>query len=304
MLRSPLAVFSEFRGTTGAVVVVLAVAMWFVTVGLAAALQLQTATDGWWEQFLPVVYLEAQIDGDHQRALKAEIEGWSEVASVAVDEPEALLARLEAHLGDDAIGDIGVDASMMPTGLIVRPRVWRPGQVEALARLEALEVRPSVIAVDAPKPGALAWVDGARKVIIGWSLMVLILFGGALIGLGAFLRRLQEHERGENHLLELFGASPSVLRRSTLLRGVILGTAAGTLGGLAFLLWSLSLDGLVVDLVGVGALSAERSALWACALVPVGMVSGALVGWICGWPRAGGNGEGRESLLDWPKESA
>ncbi len=302
MLRSPLSALADFRGTTLGVVFALAAALWFIMVAMTSAVQLQSAAEGWWEQFLPVVYLEPQVGDEYRAAVREEIEGWSEVDSVRVDEPEEILSRLQDHLGEDDAAEWGVKPAMMPTGLVVRPRIWRPGQVELLARLEALEVRSRVLAVDAPKPQALAWMDGARAVIVGFGVMVVILLLSALIGLATFLYRLQEREGDENHLLEVFGASPAVLRRSTLLRGVILGTAAGALGGLAFLPWSLVLDGVVVDLVGVGALPAQRAALWAVVMVPVGSALGTAVGWVCGRPKRGGGSERSKSLLDWERK--
>ncbi len=303
MLRSPLAIFGEYRFTTVGVVLSVAMSLWLVAALLAAAVQVQSATEHWWDQFVPVVYLEAQVGSETADELRADILEWSQVESVEIEGPDEVLARLQEHLGEEEARQTGVDASMMPTALVVRPHLWRPGEVEVIARLEALNVRSAVLAVDAPEAGALSWLQRARQVVLGLAIVVFFGVGASLVGLAAFLRRLQELERRENHLLEIFGATALALRRPALWRGMILGAAAGTVAAAGFWPWSIMLDGFAVELVGSGTFTPVDSALWAGALVPAGVVLGAITGWICGRPTRTEETGKMQTLLDWQKDS-
>lgn len=296
MLRSPLALLDNYRWTTAGTVLALAVSLWLGAALLTAVMQVQAAVGTWWHEYTPVVYLEPGTGDEEVEAMADELTQWAGVTDVTVDPPEEILDRLEAHLERDE-DEVTLDASMMPTGLMVLPVVWRPGQEELIARLEALEVRAEVLAIDVPNPGALAWLDGARNVAIGLALAMLAGLVAALLGLGAFLRRLQRVEGTENHLLEVFGAPANALRRPTLWRGMILGAAAGMLAAATYLPWALVLDGFAVDLVGRGAFPALRAGLWSCALAGAGLVAGAAVGWIFG-RRPNGT---TEQLLEWPR---
>jgi cell division protein FtsX len=281
---------------------VVATALWLVAAGGASALQFPQASQGWWEQYLPVVYLQAGIGAEEVDALKEEMEGWSAVSSVEVEDEEVSFARLEEALGVDEVREMGVSVEMMPVQLVGHPQVWRPGQVEIIARVEAMEMRDIVVEVDAPKAGALSWIQNGRIIASVFAVVVVLALLGALFTLGAFLRRLQEKERREYHLLEVFGASSAALRRPNLWRGMGLGTVAGGLAGMAFLPWSLSLDRFVAGIAGVGALPDILTALCAVALLPVGLFFGGLVGWISS-RRSRARSPGKmEGLLDWERE--
>ena len=298
MLRSPVAILGDHRVATVGVVMGVAVAMWFGAALVMSGVQLHQGATTWWEDFAPAVYLEPGISEEAVEAMAEEIAGWSSVAAVEVMDAEEMLALLQGHLGDE---EVEVTAMMMPTRLVVEPQIWRPAEVEVLARLEALEVRSSVIAVDAPRPGALAWLEQARRVALGALVMALLGLLGALVGLGVLLRRLQELERRENHLLEVFGASPSSLSRPAVWRGTTLGIAAGVVGGGALLPWALFLENLMEELVGAGAIGALEAAVWAGVLVVVGAVLGGATGWICGRPSGRTDRDEKATLLEWDR---
>ncbi len=303
MLRSPFTVFAQHRGTTAAMIFGLGAALWLVAATASGAVQLESAADGWWQQFSPAVYVDKPADGSSTRKLVAEISEWSEVGAVDVEGREEQFSALEEHLGPDEIGRLRVDESMMPTRIVVEPRLWRPGEVELVARIEALEVREEVVGIDAPGAGALAWMERARIAVGGVLIVVVIIAVVALIVLASWLRRLQQREWRENHLLEVFGASPTALRMATLWRGTVLGGAGGLVAAIGFLPWALVVDKLVVDLAGTGAMPAVRAALWAGGLVVVGLVAGAGVGWGCSRPSSDGRKQRADALLDWYGDS-
>ena len=302
MLRSPLEALAAHRITTIGVIVAVATSLWLVAALGASVVQAQTSADGWWEGFLPVVYLDPGAGQEKTNALADEIEEWAQVASVEVEGPDQAMERLEEQLGADEVRDMGVDETMMPTSLVVHPHLWRSDQVEVIANAEALEVRSEVVGVDAPRAGALDWLDGARIVLVGLALAVFLALLSSLVAMTTFLRRIQAGERRENHLLEVFGASRSGLRRPTLWRGLVLGTSAGFVAAIGFLPWALLVDGLAVDVVGSGAFSAVRAGLWSCALIGAGLAIGVVVGWFGGRRPRRKNSGGMKGLLDWERE--
>ena len=302
MLRSPLAIFGEYRLTVVAMISLLATGLWLTAAVAAAAFQVQEASESWWERFVPVVYLEAGIEAGEVDSLREEIAGWAGVSAVEVESASQALLRLQEQLGAEEVKTMGVTEAMMPVSLIVEPEMWRPGQVEVVARVEALEMRDIVVGVDAPEAGALRWIRDGYGIALIFFVVVVLGLVGALFALGALLRRLQEKERMENHLLEVFGASSGGLRRPTLFRGITIGAIAGALSGVAFLPWSLSLDRFVTTIAGTGALPDIMTAIWAVALLPTGVVIGAVVGWVSG-RRSRRNTPGKmEGLLDWERE--
>lgn len=305
MLRSPLEAFGRQRLVTATSMLALSVALWMIA-GLGIAfIQLETAAEEWFEQFVPAVYLEAGVDGPDVASIESEIEGWSEISAVDVEPPEASLQRLRQHLGDDEVHRLGIDEAMMPTRVVVHPRWWRPGQIDVTSRIRALEVREYVVAVDVPESEAVLWVERGRLVFFGVGLAAALGLVAALLAMAMALRRFQERERQEYHLLEVFGATPTALRGPTIWRGMVLGAAAGLVAALGLLPWSIAVQGWVVETVGHGAFSALRSALWAAAVVPIGAAIGVVIGWCCRRPKAvdDASTEQSDGLLQWRRES-
>ena len=303
-MRSPLDSLGHHRAATAGVVLALAASMWLVAAVGVAVFQIQQGASTWWASFSPVVYLEGGADSEEVERLRTEIEGWSEVSTVTVEGPQKMMARLKEEFGAEEVEAMGVEASMMPTALVVTPRLWRPKEVELVARLEAMEVRRSVVEVEAPAPGALDWMERGRSVAAGVLIAAAISLMASLIGFSSFLRHLQYRHRRENHLLEVFGASRWALRRPTLIRSLVLGTTAGAVAAIGFLPWVLTVDGFVEEVVGAGAMTATEMALWSVALVALGSGLGAALGWRCSRPHDVGTGAVMESLLEWENEKA
>ncbi len=302
MLRSPLSLLGEHRWSAAAVVLCLGAALWILAALVTAGLQTRAAVEGWWELYTPAVYLEADVTETAMGALKTELEGWPQVRSVALEDREAAMTRLVEEIGAEEVEALGITTDLMPAVLLVEPVLWYPGEAETLSRLQALEVRPEVVTVDVPSPQAVAWVNRGRAVVLGPAVIALLLWIGALGGLAVFLRRLQESERRENHLLEVFGASAMALRRPTIWRGAVLGFCAGAVAGGLFLPWSLSLDTFVAGFAAEGAMSAVSSALISAALPVIGLSCGTLVGWAGARPRQVSEVPRMKGLLGWERE--
>lgn len=302
MLRSPLVALGKYRWSAAAVVVSLAAMLWFGASLGAVAAQVEEAGAKWWENFHPVVYLEAEVDPGVLAELVGEVEGWPGVGSLEIREPAAALRTLQEKLGEDEVQRLGVDERMMPTALLLSPTVWQPGQVELVARLKALEVRDEVVGVDVPDGQTLQWLNQGKRVLSGLGLAAFIGLLGALGGLAGFLRRLQEDERWENHLLEVFGAAPGVLRRASFWRGAALGAGAGVLAGAGFLPWALALDDIWAKVLGASAEGAVQAGLGAIGLVLIGLVLGGVTGWLVGEPAKRKSSGGMETLLRWEWE--
>ncbi len=299
MLRSPLQLLSAHRAQTTAVVLVMAVALWLVAAVPAALIQLQTGADHWFEQFVPVVYIDPGADEQTLVTMVEEIDDWDGVAGVEHHDSSRAYERIGDVIGDDELASMGVTEAMVPELLIIEPVLWKPGQIELLARAEALEERQEVVAVDVPDARSLEWMDDARWMVAALGATALIALIAALAVVVNFLRMLSRRERREHHLLEVFGAKPRVLRFPALWRGLVVGASAGTAAAVGFVGWSLLLDRVVVGLAGIGAMSALDSALWAGALFVVALLLGAVAGWIGGQPPADGS---KNSMLEWPKE--
>lgn len=303
MLRSPVESLARHRGTTAGVVIAMAASLWLVAALGSAIIQIQNGADAWWDEFYPVVYLDSGTTEAEVDQVRDEIDSLSQVSAVTVESAEAMVDRLAEEFGADEVRAMGVEASMMPTALVVQPSIWRPGEPELVARLEAMKVRQSVMDVDAPEPGALSWLKRGRTVVGGVAAAVVAVFGASVIGLASFLRHLQYRHRRENHLLEVFGATPMALRRATLFRGLVLGTAAGVVAAIGFLPWALAADGVVAEVAGTGAMSAATSAIVSVVILTTGAVVGIVAGWGCARPFEERGDERMESLLEWEDEA-
>lgn len=301
MLRSPLEALDDHRWQTVGVVVLLAAALWMAAATAASLQQLEAASQGWFEAFVPAVYLEADVEDRSVETLVEELEDWSGVRGVDVEDPEIAYRRLEEQLGAREVRDLEIDERMMPVRVVVRPETWRPGTVDLVARVEALEERDHVVAVDVPSAEVGERVDRIRMVLFGTAAVVAVALLGALASLVLLLRRLQRSERREHHLLEVFGASPASLRRVSLWRGMFVGAVAGLVAAVAFVAWSLVVDELIYEWAGHSAMTATRSALWGSALIGLGVVSAGAVGWLFGGP---GGDEETESMLEWQRDES
>ena len=303
MLRSPLTALGEWRTRVVLNFLGLGAMIWLVAASLTMVVQVESAGTQWWEGYQPVVYLDGVSGDEVAAALGEEIEAWRSGAKVNVEGREIVLERVVQDLGSEKVRKMGLSEEMMPLVLLVEMDMWGAGREEFIARLEALEVRDEVIGVEVPGADALSWINQGRGVFAGFGVVMVLLLLGVLGGMGSFLRQIQAGERRENHLLEVFGASPGGLVRASVVRGIVLGGGAGTMAALGFVPWVLVLEGFVDHFGTTAVVSAGQAALLGAGLIPAGMALGALVGlWSA---RPGGSGRqmsAMESLLEWESE--
>ena len=298
MLRSPLQALGRYRGRTAVVALSLAVALWLVAALVTLAWEVEEKAYEWWDHFVPVVYLESGVDAGEVDAMVQEIEEWPRVSKVRVEGQEAFLERLMATPEWDE--GLGLEAAMMPTALVVRPSPWFPGEAEAVARVEALEVRESVLMVDAPGAESLEWVAPMRRLLWGVGAMTVLGLVASFLGLVGFLRGVHRRSRREYHLMERFGMRGSRLRSPSLWRGVAMGTGAGVVAAGALLVWLVALRQFSDALWGGAATSAMGALVMAVVLGLSGVLVGALAGWMGGFAHGDGVGdEANDSRLLW-----
>lgn len=302
MLRSPLAALKRRRLHTAGVVVVMAVSMWMGAALVVGLQQLGATTEGAFQQFVPAVYLHQDVDDTRSAALQGEIQDWSGIATVEVESPEETFDRLEQQFGESELREMALDGQMMPTRLLVHPRVWQPDRVELLARIEALEEREGVVAVDVPSTEVFDWMQRGRIVVATGGAVVVLGLLGAVAALALLLRSIEWRRRRENYLLEMFGASDLSLRTPSLWRGGVVGGTAGVVAALMFVPWSLVLSDFTADIAGENVFSAVQSALWAGGLVAAGAAIGAAVGWFAASPSGPRDDERMEPLIRWSGE--
>lgn len=302
-MRSPLVALGAHRLWTASVVLGLGALLSLGGVlGLASA-QLEEAQESSAQQFWPAIYVEGQPESAQLEALIVELEGWPRVSAVHQRSPDESMALLRGRLGDEEVRRMGLDASLLPVVLEVEPSVgtWK---AEALvAQVAALEVREEVVGVDLPETPALeamaAWGALGTGVWMGWALALL----GALMGLGGLLWRLREEERAEQAMLERFGASRAALCRPTLMRGLVLGAAAGLLAASGTLVALNAMRRALEPLLLDATLGAAAAAPMIVAQLLGGVLLGAGVGWALRRPRAPRDARGSlRPLLDWRLE--
>ncbi|TXD36489.1 hypothetical protein FRC98_11660 [Lujinxingia vulgaris] len=300
MLRSPLVALSKRRTWTACVLLGLAAILSLGGVLALGSWQLERAQQSAATQYWPAIYVEGQPESAQLDALIAEVEGWSRVAQVHRRSPDENMELLRERLGDEDVRQMGLDASLLPVVLEVEPSALGQSSEALAAQVAALEVRDEVVAVDLPESQALeamaAWRAIRVGVWVGWALALL----GALMGLGGLLWRLREEERAEQAMLEQFGASRVALGRATLVRGLVLGAAAGALAAPATLLTLSALSAALQPLLVDATLSAAAAVPVMVAQICGGALLGALLGWALRRPRQADRAEGAlRPLLDW-----
>jgi len=111
--------------------------------------------------------------------------------------------------------------------------------------------------------------------VLGWfrwgtilgGLLVLAGIGLAVHQIADFLRRLRRREATELALLERFGAEPSALRRSTWIRGLVVGIWAGVVAFGVMLAVGLAWRGMIDELFG--AMSVDGDWQWIAVGAPL-----------------------------------
>jgi len=266
MIQSPLELCRRLRWQTLSVVVACSLALMLPGLIGVVAMASQEASQRWLENYHPVVYLNYDITQESLDALTQEVEGWSSVESVHVRRPADARKDLEARLGTEAIQELGVSASMLPTSLVIKPGQAVIGHIDLVSRVASLDARMEVEAVRIPDSMALR-VLSLTGVFLSFSFVLglLSLFAFVLI-LGEFLVRLLEYEKDQNDVLTMFGATGTVLRRPTLIRGVAIGAWSGALTSFVLVFTLVMVQGLLHSALGV---TSAMLGAWPFALLPL-----------------------------------
>lgn len=300
MLRSPLVAPGKRRVWTACVLLGLAATLSLGGMLALGSGQLARAQQSAATQYWPAIYVEGQPESAQLDVLIAEVEGWSRVSQVHRRSPDESMELLRQRLGEEEVRRMGLDASLLPVVLEVEPSALGQGSEALAARVAALEVREEVVAVDLPESQALeamaAWRAIRAGVWLAWALALM----GALMGLGGLLWRLREEERAEQAMLEQFGASRVALGRPTLIRGLVLGAAAGALAAPATLMIFSAFRAALQPLLADATLSAAAAVPVMLAQIVGGAILGTLLGWALRRPRQTDAEKGAlRPLLDW-----
>jgi cell division transport system permease protein len=279
MLRPANDALKHRKLDTLASVAVLAMALLVPCVlALAAALSSEAA-HSYLRAYRPVVYLQADAEQATGEALAEELAARTSVAEATLRTPEDALETLEQRLGSEEVAHLGISASMLPYSIVLEPALPVLGHLDLIAGVSGLQARAEVASVDLPSPQAARTLSFVRWLLVlaGAALIVLVL--AALGQLRLYLMCLMDDHKRESHLLAVFGAPPSRLRRPTLMRGISVGLAAGVAAfGVLFillLLWQNARE----HVIGPTHVAAGFS--WVVVAAPI--ILGPLAGLISGW---------------------
>ncbi len=277
MICTPAQALRQRSVESLAMICLLALAFALPGLVATASWSARDAAARWLNDYRPIVYLRADADATQRDALTRELEATSGVGSVQARTPAQALAQLGERLGDEQVRHLGLNASMLPHSLIVEPLVPVHGHLQLASALGSLEARAHVEAVDLPAPAALQTLELARRLMTLALLTMLGLLSVSFTLLIALLRRLQQDERQEHALLEVFGASATSLARPTLTRGALIGCWAGGAAALMSLLAQWSLQGAAQ---GMGYVSIFGPVSWLVVAAPLALapLCGALAG--------------------------
>lgn len=286
MIRPATELLKKRGQEVGAVVFLMAIALVLPGVLAIMAVMTNSASQSWLSTYRPIVYMTPDATADQIKAMRQDIAAIDGVGEVVVRTPEQAHKALSTRLGAERVNHLGVQAAMLPTSLIVEPKVPLHGHIALVSTIGAMETREVVASVDIPGAQALELVRMARSavgVILGLAAVLLVV---SLVLLIALLRRVLEDERRELELLELFGASPMELMRPTMIRGAILGLWSGGVGSLCLLAMQLLTQRYALLFVGPG--PAYQGVTWAIVVAPVVILPtlGVLVGWWSATQRA------------------
>lgn len=261
MIQGPLEKCKQQRLLTLCTVFAIALVL-LIPVGFSAlAVASASAVDGYLKAYRPQVFVRADVAQTDVDALMAEVEGWPEVEAVSKLDPQANLDYLRQNLGDDVVNSLGVTRGMMPTGFEVQPVTPLLGHIEVVALVSGLQARQIVDAVHLPSAETQRAMNLASTLLAlaFLSALLALLVSGLLMRF--YLKALREAESEQDQILEMFGATKQQLGTPTLIRGAIVGFAAGFVT-------------LVVAAVGL-------SSLHALADVYVGVKLDTMTVWLC-----------------------
>lgn len=279
MIRPPLDALRHRSAETFAIVILLATAFVLPSLTVATALSTRATSEAWLANYRPVIYLARQSNPETTRHLIDELEGWTLVSEVVHRTPPQALGDLEKRLGPEEVRRLGIKDSMLPHSLIIEPALPLVGHIELVSRVAGLEARMEVTTVDIPSALAMRTLTAVRWLLMAGLAIILVFMATAVFVTASFLRALQERERQEWLVLELFGAALSDMRHPAMVRGLTVGVAAGALGTVlhATLLGMWQHYGAHL----VGGVTTVSAGTWLTLLIP--LLAAPIVGFLAGW---------------------
>lgn len=299
MIRPATEALTDQPGDTAFVVGVLALAMVLPSGVMFTASAADRMLEHWTETYRPVVYLGGGTSPEAAKSLASDIREWSGVETCEIRTPKDAFDSTAERLGRDRLAAAGVKPEMFPHSLVVESKEGATAK-ELISKLKALEARSVVDRVDAPSSEVVAW-GGTIRTVRATGLVLLLIFALAATAVAAkYLMQLRRRERSELLLLERFGAETSRLRRTTWIRGVVVGLWSGLISTgllLAFALYSRTMQSSLLGGVTV----TPRNWLYVVAPLLVGPIAGVAAGVWAARQSAGESDRsfpGLESLLD------
>lgn len=227
MLRPPLAALTSRPVESLSLVLLLACALTLPGAVSMGAMMTQTSAQAWLERYEPTVYLDAHATPEQVRELQKELGAWSSVERAQLRSPEGAVETLRARLGEEAVEHLGIGPAMMPTSILLKPKVALRDHVQLIAAVQGLEARDAVASVDVPSAQSSKMLHAAHATAWAALVCMLMLWVLSLGLLWAFLRRVLKDEHQEMALLEQFGASGFSLVRAHWVRGAAMGGVGG-----------------------------------------------------------------------------
>lgn len=266
MIQPAMQICREKRWETLSMLVSASLALFLPMLLVVLMLAGRDAAQGWLVGYNPVIYLNYDVSEEAVSALALEVEGWSTVETVKVRKPSDALKDLEGRLGVSQVRELGVSSSMLPASIVVEPSAAVVGHIDLVSRIVALEARMEVHSVQVPDSAALRVLSMTAMILTFAAILGLLgLIAFGLI-MGEFLYRLQVSERNQNDVLAIFGASGAMLRRPTLLRGMVLGAWVGGLTAIGLSFSLVMIQGMLHAMMGV---SLAMLGVWPLVAVPL-----------------------------------
>lgn len=277
MIRPPLEALKRRPLETLCLAALLALA--FALPGTVAIISLMTqhTTQHWLSQYEPHLYVSPTATPEQVQALSAEISTWDGVAKVIHRSPTQAIESLEKRLGKEHVQHLGLGPSMMPTSLIIQPRVPVIDHLNVIAKASGLEARPTITTVDVPSAQTSDLLQTTKTFALSAMVIMIVLYLIALFLLGAMLHRLVGDEHKELALLEQFGASPLSLVRASWIRGATMGLLGGVLATSCLLCVQFS-----GQAIGQSLTHSTWGVSWSWAIVFLPLVLGPIQGLVAG----------------------
>ena len=256
----------------------LTIALALLLVGAFALVlgNLEGALERFGDELQLVVYLDPALDASQERALRARLAGFEEVAAATLVTREEALERFRTTLGG---GELlaGLDANPLPASLelALEPSARSEGAIERLAAALA-----SMEGVDELSHDR-RWIEGMARVASLARTVALVLgsvlVGAALLIVANTIRLAVYSREDEIEILSLVGAGRVFQRTPFILEGLAEGAVGGALAlGALYLAFQLLLPQVEFGLALLhGVVAPEFFALRECLML---IASGAVLG--------------------------